>query len=252
MMLDTTHRVATPEGIEITLRLAGPIPRAFAALIDLSLRILVIIVVSVVFGLLLTGAATGITLIVWFVLEWLVGAWFEAIYGATPGKMAMGLHVLQDDGSPISWSQALTRNVLRAVDFLPAGYALGLLSIFFSKQFKRLGDYAANTLVVYRDDAIKPKQIPQREPMMPAFALSLNEQRTILDFAERAPLLTPERTEELALIVQSVLGTPENRGDLAAEELLAIANYLTGKTPVTEQASLGTKTTTLPPLTIDI
>ena len=75
-MLDTTRRVATPEGIELTLRLAGPVPRALAWAVDLLLRIaLVFVVMMAVSPLGKTGS--GIVLISMFFVEWLLPAWFE-------------------------------------------------------------------------------------------------------------------------------------------------------------------------------
>src|SRR5690349_14244300 len=118
-MLDTTRRVATPEGIELTLHLAGPVARALAWSIDLLLRLAVLfVVVLVTSGL--GRAGGGIVLLAAFFVEWLLPACFEAMWnGQTPGKRALGLRVLNDDGTPLRWPAALTRNLLRAADFLP-------------------------------------------------------------------------------------------------------------------------------------
>src|SRR4051794_26199228 len=112
-MLDTTRRVATPEGIELTLHLAGPVPRAGAGAIDLALRIGLVLVVAIA-ALQLGRAGWGVVLLTMFFVEWLLPAWFEAAWrGQTPGKRAMGLMVLNDDGTPVRWPAALTRNLLR-------------------------------------------------------------------------------------------------------------------------------------------
>ena len=118
-MLDTTRRVATPEGIELTLRLAGPVPRALAWSIDFLLRAaLVLLVVHAREPP--RQAGWGVVLIVAFFVEWLLPAWFETVWGGqTPGKRLFGLAVLNDDGTPVRWPGALTRNLLRAADFLP-------------------------------------------------------------------------------------------------------------------------------------
>ena len=225
-MLDTARRIATPEGIELTLRLAGPIPRALAWGIDLLIR-------GVILGIIAFTAAalkqTGIAIILMsaFLIEWLYPAWFEATRGATPGKRAMGLIVLNDDGTPIRWPAAMTRNLLRAADFLPTMYLAGFISMVMSRDFKRLGDFAANTLVVYREEKLVPLAIPEAEPRAPGFALSISEQRAILDFAARSTGLTPERAEELAEIPQTLTtGAPPGK---AAPRLIGIANYLMGR-----------------------
>ena len=94
-MRDTTRRVATPEGIELTLRLAGPVPRALAWAVDLLLRVAVVFIVMMVVGS-LGPTGTGIVLITAFFVEWLLPAWFETSWnGQTPGKRAFGLAVLR-------------------------------------------------------------------------------------------------------------------------------------------------------------
>src|SRR5262245_37921859 len=113
-MLDTTRRVATPEGIELTLHLAGPLPRAMAWAIDLMLRVAVLLALTVVLAT-AGRSGWGLILLAWFFLEWLLPALLEAKWrGQTPGKRALGLMVLNDDGSPVRWPAALTRNLLRA------------------------------------------------------------------------------------------------------------------------------------------
>jgi uncharacterized RDD family membrane protein YckC len=224
-VLDTARRVPTPEGIELTLRLAGPVPRAYAWLIDFALR--------AVFLWLLLLAATpfanlgvAVFLLAYFFLEWLFPAWCEVRWnGATPGKKALGLVVLHDDGTPVRWPAALTRNLLRVVDFLPAFYAAGFLCTVMNRDFKRLGDLAAGTVVVYRERAAKGFTVPVAAPLAPAIALSATEQRAILDFAERAPGLTDERQAELAALAAPVAGAAAG----AAERLLRIANHLLGR-----------------------
>src|SRR5512146_821017 len=123
-MLDTTRRVATPEGIELTLHLAGQVSRALAWAIDLLLRLAVILLVLLA-ATPLGRAGGGIVLLAAFFVEWLLPACFEAMWnGQTPGKRAMGLRVLNDDGTPVRWPGALTRNLLRAADFLPFAYGV--------------------------------------------------------------------------------------------------------------------------------
>lgn len=225
-MLDTARRIATPEGIELTLRLAGPIPRALAWAIDLLIRAAILGIIAVIVAA-LRQFGTAILLLSAFMIEWLYPAWFEASWGATPGKRAIGLIVLNDDGTPIRWPAALTRNLLRAVDFLPAMYLGGFIAMVVNRDFKRLGDLAANTLVVYREEKLEPLAIPEAEPQPPGFALSITEQRAILDFAARSTGLTQERAEELAEIPRS-LTAGSSHGN-AASRLIGIANYLVGR-----------------------
>ena len=226
-MLDTARRVATPEGVEITLRVAGPVPRALAYALDLAFR------VAVMFAVMIAVSALGrfgsaIMLLSAFLLEWLYPVFFEVVSaGATPGKRAMGLIVLNDDGTPVRWPASLTRNLLRAIDFLPFMYFVGFCSMVANRDFKRLGDLAANTLVVYRDENPSSASIPLVSPIAPSAILSLAEQRTLLDFSERANRLTAERAAELAEIVAPL--TDDRHGPAAVQHIVGIANHLVGR-----------------------
>ena len=225
--LDTLRSITTPEGVELNLRLAGPVPRACAWIIDLGVRAGIMLVLSIALGGL--GAfGVGLLLICAFLLEWLYPAVCEARFGgATPGKKAMGLRVVSDDGTPVRASAAFIRNLLRAVDFLPMLYAVGLVSMLVHREFRRLGDIVAQTVVIYREDPYAAALIPQAQPIAPPVALSVEEARAILDFAERVPRLTAERADELAHIAEPLLGT--TGAGAARERLLGIANHLVGR-----------------------
>lgn len=226
-MLDTARRIATPEGIELAVRLAGPVPRALAWGVDFLLRLAALGVAAMLLGA-LGNFGMGLFFLAWFFLEWLFPAWCEVNWGgATPGKKALNLVVLHDDGTPVRWPAALARNLLRAVDFLPLFYCLGLAAMLMNREFKRLGDFAAGTIVVYSEPKPRGFAIPEAAPLAPPVALTLPEQRAILDFAERAPGLTEERAEELAAIPRGLVGRLEGRA--AAERLVRIANFLVGR-----------------------
>lgn len=226
-MLDTGRRIATPEGIELSLRLAGPVPRAFAWGVDLLIRIAVLVAAALALGQ-LGNFGAGTFLLGWFLLEWLFPAWCEVAWrGATPGKKLFGLMVLHDDGTPVRWPAALTRNLLRAIDFLPLFYGFGLAAMLMNRDFKRLGDLVAGTVVVYRDAKAEGFRIPPAPPLAPEVALTLAEQRAVLDFAERSPGLTAERAAELASIPRALVGGLD--GAAATERLVRIANHLVGR-----------------------
>ena len=227
-MLDTTRRVPTPEGIELTLRLAGPVPRALAWSVDLALRAAIVLVVLTLASQ-LGRAGWGIVLLAAFFVEWLLPAWFEAqMRGQTPGKRLFGIAVLNDDGTPLRWPGALTRNLLRAVDFLPLMYGFGLVSMLLNRDFKRLGDLAAGTVVVYQSAAVdSSRKIPQAPPVAPPVDLDLDEQRAVLELAERSAGLTRERVEELSTLPKPLVGGLD--GARAAARLIGMANYLAGR-----------------------
>lgn len=227
--LDTLRTITTPEGVELNLRLAGPMPRACAWAIDLALRAVMLLVLLIAVST-LGELGLGIFLISAFLLEWIFPAVCEVRFGgATPGKKAMGLRVVNDDGTPVQAAAAVVRNLLRAVDFLPVMYGVGLVSMLVNREFKRLGDLVAQTVVVYREDAQPAPAIPEAAAIAPASPLSMEEARAILDYAERAPDLTTERAEELARIGEPLVAGAAPTAASARERLLGVANYIVGR-----------------------
>ena len=225
--LDTRYQVETPEGIDLPLRPAGLVPRSLAFAIDLGIRGLVL---GLLFLILAFFGELGIGLgsILLFIISWWYMVLFEVLnQGRSPGKQIMGLRVVQDDGRPIGWSASLIRNLLRFVDMLPFAYAFGAISCLQHPTFKRLGDLAAGTLVVYREQPVKRPTLPLVQPLRPPFVLSLNEQRAVLSFAERQAELSPARVNELASILAAPLTVPAPR---AVAELNGIARGLLGPT----------------------
>lgn len=225
-MLDTVREVHTPELVALHLRLAGPVPRALAWLIDALLRLGVIVIAGFAlrwFG----GFGWGLLAILYFLLEWFYPVAFEVLGdGATPGKRALGLVVIHDDGTPIGWGTSVTRNLLRTADFLPFAYGIGLVAMLLSPEFRRLGDILAGTVVVYRETEAQ-RAVPEAAPLAPLMHLSRDAQRAVLAFAERVPQLTPARAEELAALAPQLSSgdTPER----AVQRLIGMANYLIGR-----------------------
>ena len=171
MLLDTHLDVVTPEGVALHLPVAGPVPRALAWLIDFALRLAVVFVASIVFGL-LGRAGTGSMAVLMFLVYWFYPVAFEVLFdGRSPGKRALGLRVIAADGSPVGWRASFTRNLLRVVDMLPFGYAFGLVACLADPAGRRLGDMIAGTLVVHllpEQDALAVPDIapqPPREPL---------------------------------------------------------------------------------------
>lgn len=223
-MIDTLRTVQTPEGIDLHLPVAGLVPRTLAWLIDALIRLLIysgLATVLLVFGD--TGA--GLYLLAAFVIEWFYPVLFEVLRdGQTPGKRSYGIRVLHDDGTPIGWSASLIRNLLRVVDFLPIMYGFGMASIMLNRDFKRLGDLAAGTIVIYRDVPLPVPKLSVSHPSRPPYALNLEEQQAIIAFAERSPGLTQERAEELAQLTGPLVANNPR----PIETLYSYAKWLSG------------------------
>ncbi|AJQ97094.1 RDD family protein [Gynuella sunshinyii] len=227
MLLDTTIAVETPEGVDFTVTPAGVVSRSLAYTTDFFIRVLVIALAMLILAF-LGEAGTGIALVIYFLLEWFYPVFFELTKGATPGKKWFKLYVIHDDGSPITFSSSLLRNLLRAADILPMFYLLGLISMVCNGQFKRLGDLAAGTLVV-RMTAIKNTPVETTSGVKaPSFALTATEQQAVVQFAQRAQVLSSARRQELANILSPVLNEQNQQ---AVETIDQMANYLLGRKP---------------------
>ena len=221
-MLDTVKRIETPEGIELELRLAGPIVRSIAWLIDAVIRSILYIVLSIIFSL-LGKLGLGLMFIAFFFIEWFYPVLFEVTSGSTPGKKAIGVMVIDDHGCPLGWPASLLRNLLMIIDFMPFFYTFGLLSMLINSDFKRLGDLAAGTLVVYRQTPQQRIDLPDAVALRLPLPLRLEEQRTILEFAERTNVMSAPRCEELAELTTAL---SHAHGRTAVDRLLGYAHWM--------------------------
>ncbi|WP_330207703.1 RDD family protein [Pseudomonas sp. AM14(2022)] len=225
--LDTRYQVETPEGIDLPLRPAGLMVRSLAFGIDLGIRGAILGVLFLVLAF-LGQLGMGLGSLLLFAVSWWYMVLFEVLrQGRSPGKQWMGLRVIHDDGTPIGWSASLLRNLLRFVDLLPFGYFLGAISCLQHPTFKRLGDIAAGTLVVYSERALLRPQLPDAQPRSSPVPLNLGEQRALLAFAERQAELSPARVNELAALLAQPLHISAPK---AVSELNGIARGLLGPT----------------------
>jgi len=224
-MQDTSRLFETPEGVSLELQLAGPVVRAVAWVMDFGIRAGIYISLGM-FLPLLGELGVGVYLVGIFLIEWFYPVVFEVLKdGATPGKKSMGIKVVHDNGTPVSWPAAILRNLLRAADFMPLLYGFGLCAMLLNRDFKRLGDMAAGTLVIYSQKLPNAVKLTQIEPQAPPAGLLVPEQRAILDFAERYRFLSVDRCNELADILAPVTGKEPGAN---ANELLKYANWLLG------------------------
>ncbi len=231
--LDAVHRVETPEGVRLALRPAGPVARGLAWGIDVSVRGSAYTAVAfALFPVLGARIAGPLFMLAIFAIEWGYPVLFEVLRaGQTPGKQAVGLRVVHDDGTPVSWASSILRNLLLLADVMPGTYLAALASMLASPEFRRLGDRAAGTLVVHAGDAAAAAGagVPaDAQPQAPPFALDVDEQRAVIAFAERAARLSPERADELAALAAPLAGREPPR-----ERLLRIAAWLVGRRAAT-------------------
>jgi uncharacterized RDD family membrane protein YckC len=146
------HTIRTPENVSFEFELAGLGSRGLAWALDaaaMAILIAAAVLIRVLFGLVIDGFASAFFVVALFAIHWGYSAVLEwRWHGQTVGKRLVGLRVLSSRGTPIGFAQAAVRNLLRLVDLLPAGYLVGAISVLCDVQARRLGDIAADTVVV--------------------------------------------------------------------------------------------------------
>lgn len=216
----------TPEGIALRLRAAGMMPRAAAWAIDFALRLAVVWMFGIVLAL-LGDLGVAVHLIVLFCLFWVYPVGFEVLYdGQTPGKRAVGLRVVNANGTPVGWVASIARNLMRTVDMLPLFYGFGLVAGLIDRDSRRFGDMVAGTLVVHVDNPHGHSSAPDVPAVQTPLPLPAAEQGAIVAFAERARQLTPERQQELANLLPQLT---QARGAVAVQRLLGMASSFLGR-----------------------
>lgn len=222
-MIRTGLVVDSPEGASFRYELASLTDRAKAYGLDLLIRVAILVVIGIAFLIALGPAifaGIGLWLILYFVIEWGYFVFFEMLWnGQSPGKRVFELRVVKTAGHPIGFFDSVLRNLLRAADGLPplsfvGSYAAGALSMLATRRFQRLGDLAADTVVILerkawyagqaagrrRPGAALPSA-PAGEAVLRGMRLSNRERQMLADFVERKDQLHPERREELAQIL---------------------------------------------------
>ena len=169
LILDQDYTIDTPENVSFTYDIAGIGNRFIGALIDTFIVTCLLVVLNILlFAFLLRdgapfpisdfdgddlgwleGLAIALFSLLQFTIFWGYYTLFEFLWtGQTPGKRLVKIRVLRLDGNPIGFVEALLRNLVRPIDFLPSGYGLGLVVMFCNQETRRLGDWAAGTVVV--------------------------------------------------------------------------------------------------------
>ena len=167
---DETLVIETPERVPLHFALASIGNRFIACAIDHTIQIVTLIVISIIFAIIADFADFGsrlsnapkwviaLLIIIVFLLMSGYFAFFEWLWrGQTPGKRWMKLRVIREDGRPISFFEAIVRNLLREFDIMPFPfYSIGLISVFSTNRDQRVGDLVAGTVVVREREAEAP------------------------------------------------------------------------------------------------
>jgi uncharacterized RDD family membrane protein YckC len=240
--IDSALNVQTPEGIQFVLYPAGFLIRGCAYAIDSFIQwlALVALMLSLMFGGLLGGR--WVSLLVAFALNWFYHVFFELCFrGQSIGKRILGIRVVRPDGSPVTPGASFLRNLLRFADVFLFLNLIALLCISFSSGFRRIGDWAGDTLVVYtsRHEAFSRTSLSWLSgvrAITPPRPLSAEEKQAVLMFARRYPLLGIARADEIARDFASALRggehppAPAGSGEDSAY-FLGIARMFSGDAP---------------------
>ena len=262
--------ISTPERVAFQYEIAGIGSRFLAQIVDSLIITAILIAISILAASLGGIFSSGeLALLVEIILGFILLAGYflisEAAWnGQTIGKRAARLRVVGDHGEPLTLGQAAIRNLVRIVDFLPFFYAIGMLTLFINGRGKRLGDFAAGTLVV-RDrerislydlagtpagaaPAASPSSIwaaPSVTPVAPMAepqALDPGLRRLVVAYAARREELPTARREALAQSAEAALrralpNVVATAGPLAALDQLAEREGVSAHRPMHRGAS---------------
>jgi uncharacterized RDD family membrane protein YckC len=230
--------IKTPEGIEFSLLLAGPVTRFLAWAIDLGTIIALITILNGVFailGILSRDLAMAVNIIGFFIVSIGYGILTEWYWqGQTLGKRLLRLRVMDEQGLRLQLSQIVIRNLLRFIDSLPALYLVGGLACLFNKRAQRLGDFAANTVVVWSPRIAEPdlnqlleskynsfREYPHIEARLRQSVTPLEAQIAVESIVRRNDLEPRARVElfrELSGYFKSIVSFPQEATDGISDE----------------------------------
>jgi len=171
MELEDRVTIATPEGLELEVQLAGLGSRFIAGLIDLIIQVLLVVILLVVTGVFSGGGRLDelVAVIGVFLLLLIYPIAFEVLErGRTPGKRITHLRVVRDGGSAVDLQASAIRNFMRLIDGPTLLYLPTVIGIIATRRNQRPGDLAGGTLVV-REEPLAPARSTQT-PAAPPLA----------------------------------------------------------------------------------
>ena len=214
--------IDTPEQVHLEFLLADLGSRFMAVFADMVIQLLLVIALIVIDDLSLRGAmfhmagyrmwVVACLVFLYFCIFWGYYAAFEALWnGQTPGKRWAGIRVIKETGRPINAFEAIARNLLRIIDFLPAIYGVGIVTMLLNSKNRRLGDFVAGTLVVH-DKKARESDIffntPNQKPgftVYQAGSLGVPELELIETFLARRLDIPPEVRRQSALRIADMI-----------------------------------------------
>ena len=229
-----TLRVRTPEGVAFSFRIASPVLRLAALIIDVAAITVAASLLNTVFkllGLVAEDLANFIAVVTFFLLSQgyrMVAEWRWR--GRTLGKWTCRLRVVDARGLKLTFSQIALRNLLRFVDALPLAYAVGGAVALASRHGQRLGDLAAGTLVIWEPD----------EPAPDLAALRSDKYNSLRAHVQAVARLRQAVGPAEARVAWQAIARRDRLEDLARLELFAdLAAHFKSLTPIPPDATAG-------------
>lgn len=201
--------VVTGDAVVLDVQIAQLPVRAVSAIIDITVVLIGYVVAVALWSLTLTSLDEAASVAVLLLFTVLVAVGYPLIFetvtrGRTLGKMALGLRVVSDDGSPERFRQALFRALAGYVEIYMLVGGPAVLCSLASPKGKRLGDIFAGTVVISE----RVPQLAAPPPMPPQLAwwassLQLSGLRTetaelARQFLARSSQLEPRLRDEMA------------------------------------------------------
>ena len=231
----------TGEGVAVELPVAGVGPRILSRLLDMLASIALAIVLYLAVATLLgIGSAPSeavqrtVLILVLVTVTLFAPATFEVLTrGKSPGRYALGLRVVRDDGGPVTGRQALLRALVALVEIWLTFGAPALVSAMVTPRAKRLGDVAAGTYAISERHAVNLTIPPEMPPFLAGWARSADIAPlpaglalAIRQYLDRLPRLNPAIRQsaslELLAAVLPLVSPPPPAGAHPTDILAAV------------------------------
>ncbi|WP_308249694.1 RDD family protein [Sphaerisporangium fuscum] len=202
--------VVTGEAVVLEVRVAQLPSRAVALFIDMVVQVLAMIGLIMLLGMASFVTEEAVVIALMILVMALVTVGYPVIFetlsrGRSLGKLALGLRVVSDDGSPERFRQALFRGLAGLLEFWILYGAPALISSLISSQGKRLGDVFSGTIVI-SERGPRQSPPPQMPPALAAWAATLELSRLPQELASTARQYL-SRWHQLSPAVQHEMGS---------------------------------------------
>lgn len=205
--------IITPEAVVLDVDTAGFASRILAGLLDLTVQLLALFLITIILGIAFAGDESGTltalavaTFLMLFGYPILFETWLR---GRTPGKMALGIRAVTIDGAPIRLRESTLRAMGGVVDkLLPPGGITGALFVLLTPRHQRVGDLIAGTIVIRDPERFvvtpalwfsAPRGLEAYAETIDPTAITVEQYTVIRSFLTRGRVLSPQVRATIAV-----------------------------------------------------